>query len=131
EQHALLPDVISKEPLGPAVRRGDEAWTSIVRWTLNALILAEELGVTSANAGQLAEESRNPAVRRLLGVEGGAGPMLGLRREWARAAIEAEGNYGQIFSRNVGTDSPLNLARGLNAQWNATPGGLIYALPIR
>ena len=131
EQHTILPDVISKEPLGPAVKRGDEVWTSVVRWTLNALILAEELGVTSANAGQMADQSRNPAVRRLLGTEGEVGPMLGLRKDWARAAIEAEGNYGEIFARNVGPDSPLDLARGLNAQWNATPGGLIYALPIR
>ena len=131
EQHVILPDVISKEPLGPAVKRGDEAWTSIVRWTLNALILAEELGVTSDNSGQMAEDSRSPAVRRLLGVEGEIGPMLGLGNGWARAAIEAEGNYGQIFARNVGTDSSLDLARGLNAQWNARPAGLIYALPIR
>lgn len=131
EQHALLPDVISKEPLGPVVRRGDEAWTSIVRWTLNALVLAEELGVTSGNADRLAGESRNPQIRRLLGVEGEVGPLLGLRKDWAKSAIKAEGNYGEIFSRNVGTDSPLDLARGLNAQWNASPGGLIYALPIR
>ena len=131
EQHAILPDVISKEPLGPAVKRGDEAWTSIVRWTLNAVILAEELGVTRDNAARMAEESRSPAIRRLLGVEGDVGPMLGLRKDWARAAIEAEGNYGEIFSRNVGTDSSLDLARGLNAQWNARPAGLIYALPIR
>lgn len=131
EQHTILPDVISKEPLGPAVKRGDEAWTSIVRWTLNALILAEELGVTSDNAGQMAEDSPNPAVRRLLGVEGEVGPMLGLRKDWAKAAIEAQGNYGEIFSRNVGADSSLDLTRGLNAQWNARPAGLIYALPIR
>jgi general L-amino acid transport system substrate-binding protein len=131
EQHVILPDVISKEPLGPAVKRGDEVWTSIVRWTLNALILAEELGVTRQNAGQMAEDSPNPAVRRLLGVEGDVGPMLGLRRDWAKTAIEAEGNYGEIFARNLGTDSSLDLARGLNAQWNARPAGLIYALPIR
>lgn len=131
EQHAILPDVISKEPLGPAVKRGDEAWTSVVRWTLNALVLAEELGVTSDNAGQMAQNSRDPAVRRLLGAEGDFGPMLGLRKDWAKTAIEAEGNYGEIFSRNVGTDSSLDLARGLNAQWNARPGGMIYALPIR
>ena len=131
DQHAILPDVISKEPLGPAVKRGDEAWTSIVRWTLQSLILAEELGVTRETAGDLAETSPNPAVRRLLGVEGEVGPMLGLRKDWARAAIEAQGNYGEIFTRNVGADSSLDLARGLNAQWNATPGGLIYALPIR
>ena len=131
EQHAILPEVISKEPLGPAVRRGDEAWTSIVRWTLNALILAEELGVTRANAAELAENSPDPQIRRLLGVEGDVGPMLGLRKDWAKAAIGAGGNYGEIFSRNVGTDSTLDLTRGLNAQWNARPRGLIYALPIR
>lgn len=131
EQHAILPDVISKEPLGPAVRRGDESWTSIVRWTLNALILAEELGITAENAEQLAKESRDPQIRRLLGVEGDLGPTMGLSRDWARRAIEASGNYGEIFERNLGPDSALDLARGLNAQWNARPGGLIYALPIR
>jgi len=130
-QHTVLPDVISKEPLGPAVKRGDEAWTSIVRWTLNALILAEELGVTSDNTGDMVKDSRNPAVCRLLGAEDEIGPMLGLRKDWAKAAIEAEGNYGEIFARNVGADSSLDLARGLNAQWNARPAGLIYALPIR
>lgn len=131
EQHAVLPDVISKEPLGPVVKRGDEAWTSIVRWTLNAVIQAEELGITQDNAGDLAEDSRDPRVRRLLGVEGDFGAMLGLRRDWAKSAIEAEGNYGEIFARNIGADSSLDLTRGLNAQWNARPGGLIYALPIR
>ena len=131
EQHAVLPDVISKEPLGPVVKRGDEAWTSIVRWTLNAVILAEELGVTRDNAGDMAEDSRDPRVRRLLGTEGDFGPMLGLRKDWAKSAIEAEGNYGEIFERNVGAESSLDLTRGLNAQWNARPGGLIYALPIR
>ena len=131
EQHAILPDVISKEPLGPAVKRGDESWTSIVRWTLNALILAEELGVTADDADRLAEESRDPQIRRLLGVEGDLGPTMGLSKEWARNAIEASGNYGEIFNRNLGPDSSLDLARGLNAQWRARPGGLIYALPIR
>ncbi|MDQ8029256.1 MAG: amino acid ABC transporter substrate-binding protein [Brevundimonas sp.] len=131
DQHAILPEVISKEPLGPAVKRGDEAWTSIVRWTLNGLILAEELGVTRQNVAQMADESRDPAVRRLLGEEGEFGPMLGLSKTWMRKAIEAEGNYGEIFARNVGADSPLDLARGLNAQWNQRPAGLIYGLPIR
>ncbi|MBU1386088.1 MAG: amino acid ABC transporter substrate-binding protein [Alphaproteobacteria bacterium] len=131
EQHAILPEVISKEPLGPAVQRGDEAWTSIVRWTLNALIMAEELGVTAENAARLAEDSRDPQVRRLLGVEGDLGPSMGLSKDWARNAVEATGNYGEIFNRNIGPDSSLDLARGLNAQWNARPGGLIYALPIR
>lgn len=131
EQHAILPDVISKEPLGPAVKRGDESWTSIVRWTLNALVLAEELGVTASNAEQLARESRDPQIRRLLGAEGDLGATMGLSKEWAKNAIEATGNYGEIFNRNIGPDSSLDLARGLNAQWSARPGGLIYALPIR
>ncbi len=131
DQHAILPDVISKEPLGPAVKSGDEAWTSIVRWTLNALILGEELGVTRENAGQLATNSPNPAIRRLLGTEGEVGPMMGLRKDWAKAAIEAGGNYGEIFDRNVGPRSPLDLERGLNAQWNARPAGQMYGLPIR
>lgn len=131
DQHTILPDVISKEPLGPAVKRGDEAWTSVVRWTLNGLILAEELGVTRETVDSLAGESRDPRVRRLLGAEGELGEMLGLSRNWMRNAIKAEGNYGEIFSRNIGPDSALDLARGLNAQWNARPGGLIYALPIR
>ena len=131
DQHAILPDVISKEPLGPVVKRGDEAWTSVVRWTLNGLILAEELGITRDTVDAMAEESRDPRVRRLLGVEGDFGPMLGLSKNWMRTALKAEGNYGEIFARNIGADSPLDLARGLNAQWNARPGGLIYALPIR
>jgi general L-amino acid transport system substrate-binding protein len=131
EQHAILPDVISKEPLGPAVKRGDEAWTSVIRWTLNALMLAEELGVTAENADRLAEETRDPRIQRLLGEAGDAGTMLGLRADWARSAIKARGNYGEIFARNLGADSSLDLERGLNAQWNARPGGLIYGLPIR
>jgi len=131
DQHVILADVISKEPLGPVVKRGDEAWTSVVRWTLNALILAEELGVTSANVEAQVKDARDPQVKRLLGVEGGYGAMLGLSNDWARRAIAAEGNYGEIFARNIGADSPLDLERGLNAQWNARPGGLIYALPIR
>ena len=131
EQHALLPDVISKEPLGPAVKRGDEAWTSIVRWTLNALVLAEELGVSRANADQLAAGSPDPQIRRLLGAEGEVGPMLGLRKDWAKAAIKAEGNYGEIFDRNIGSRSPLDLGRGLNALWNAQPAGQMYGMPLR
>jgi len=131
EQHAILPDVISKEALGPVVRREDEQWTAVVRWTLNALILAEELGVTRATVAAQARDSTDPRVRRLLGVEGEFGPMLGLSDTWARNAVSAVGNYGEIFNRNLGDDSALDLARGLNAQWNARPGGLIYALPIR
>lgn len=131
QAHAVLPDVISKEPLGPVVRRDDQAWAAITRWTLNALILAEELGVTAGNLDQMAKESRDPRVRRLLGLEGEYGQLLGLSDTWARDALAAGGNYGEIFQRNLGSQSALDLARGLNAQWNARPGGLIYGLPIR
>lgn len=130
-QHVILPEVISKEPLGPVVKTGDQGWTSVVRWTLNALILAEELGVTRENVNLMAEDSADPRIRRLLGVDGDFGRLLGLSPDWAKKAIEAEGNYGEVFARNIGSDSALDLSRGLNAQWNATPPGLIYALPIR
>lgn len=129
--HVILPNVISKEALGPVVREDDQTWTEIVRWTLNALVLAEELGVTQANVADLARSSADPRVRRLLGVEGDFGGALGLSEPWARDAIAAGGNYGEIFARHLGPDSPLDLARGLNAQWNARPAGLMYALPIR
>jgi general L-amino acid transport system substrate-binding protein len=130
-QHVILPDIISKEPLGPVVRRGDEQWTAIVRWTQNALILAEELGVTQANVAAQAGESRDPRVRRLLGVDGAFGSRMGLSDDWARDAIGSVGNYGEVFDRNLGSQSALDLARGLNAQWNARPAGLIYGLPVR
>lgn len=131
QQHALLPDVISKEPLGPVTRRGDEQWTAVVRWTLNALILAEEYGVTQANVDELSEGARDPRVRRLLGTEGAFGARMGLAETWAADAVGAVGNYSEVFERNLGSQSPLDLARGLNAQWNARPGGLIYGLPVR
>ncbi|WP_312687782.1 amino acid ABC transporter substrate-binding protein [Brevundimonas nasdae] len=131
QEHAILSDVASKEPLGPVVKAGDERWASVVRWTLNAVILAEELGVTRENAEAQAKDSRDPRVRRLLGVEGDYGAMLGLPKTWGANAVRATGNYGQIFDRNLGPQSPLKLERGLNAQWNAQPPGLIYGLPIR
>lgn len=131
QQHAILPDVISKEPLGPVVRRGDDQWTAVIRWTLNALILGEELGVTKGNVAALERDSQDARIRRLLGEEGEFGPSLGLPRTWARDAIAAGGNYGEVFERNLGQQSALNLARGLNAQWSARPSGLIYGLPIR
>lgn len=130
-EHVILSDVASKEPLGPVVKSGDERWASTVRWTLNALMLAEELGVTKANAEDQFKTATDPRVRRLLGVEGEFGPMLGLSDDWAKDAIVAVGNYGEIFERNLGSQSALDLARGLNAQWNARPAGLIYGLPIR
>jgi len=121
----VLPDVISKEPLGPAIRQGDEQWFNIVRWTLFALVNAEELGVTAAGADELKAKSKNAAVRRLLGAEGSLGPDMGLDAEWAVRAIKATGNYGEIFDRNLGPETPLAIARGINALWNA--GGLLYA----
>jgi general L-amino acid transport system substrate-binding protein len=129
ENHVILPEVISKEPLGPLVRKGDDDWTSIVRWTFNALVNAEELGVTSANIAELAQGTNNPDINRLLGVEGGFGEMLGLDNEWAIRAISAGGNYGEIFASTIGEQTPIGLARGLNAQW--TQGGLIYSPPFR
>ncbi|MFD2738059.1 amino acid ABC transporter substrate-binding protein [Sulfitobacter aestuarii] len=127
--HVLLPEIISKEPLGPLVRHGDNEWGDVVRWTLNALIAAEELGVTSANAEEMAGNTNNPEVARLLGTEGNLGEMLGLEAGWAKDAILAEGNYGEIFAKNIGEETPIGLARGLNAQW--TDGGLLYSPPFR
>lgn len=127
--HVILPEVISKEPLGPAVRDGDKEWEAIARWTLNALIAAEELGITSANIEELAAGTDNPEINRLLGSEGDLGAMLGLDSDWAKRAIAASGNYGEIFSMTIGDQTPIGLARGLNAQW--TQGGLMYAPPFR
>lgn len=129
ENHIILPEVISKEPLGPAVRHGDNNWGDIVRWTLNALIAAEEYGVTSKNIEELVKSSQNPEVQRLLGVTDDLGAMIGLDKEWAKRAIQASGNYGEIFAANIGEQTPIGLARGLNAQW--TQGGLLYAQPFR
>ena len=131
QQHVILADVISKEALGPVTRRGDEQWTALVRWTLQGVILAEELGVTKANAKALAKDATDPRVRRLVGLDEDFGSRLGLSRTWAVDAVAEVGNYGEIFARNLGPDSALDLARGLNAQWNARPAGLMYGLPIR
>jgi len=127
--HVVLPEIISKEPLGPLVRHGDNEWGDIVRWTLNALIAAEELGVTSANVAELAAGTNNPEINRLLGTEGELGGMLGLEAGWALQAISAVGNYGELFEGNIGENSAIGLSRGLNAQW--TDGGLIYSPPFR
>ncbi|WP_136683674.1 amino acid ABC transporter substrate-binding protein [Falsirhodobacter xinxiangensis] len=129
ENHVILPEVISKEPLGPAVRHGDNQWGDIVRWTLNALVAAEEYGVTAANVEDMAANSPNPEIKRLLGTEGELGAMTGLPNDWAKHAIAAGGNYGEIFSATIGEETPIGLARGLNAQW--TQGGLLYAQPFR
>jgi len=127
--HVLLPDIISKEPLGPLVRHGDNEWGDIVMWTLNALVAAEEYGVTSANVAELAAGTDNPEINRLLGVEGELGVMIGLDNAWARNAIAAVGNYGELFEKTIGENTPIGLARGLNAQW--TNGGLLYSPPFR
>lgn len=127
--HVILPDAISKEPLGPLVRQDDPAWTDIVRWTLYALVLAEEHGVTKANVKEMAGGA-DPEARRLLG-EGEYGAKLGLDADWAARAITAGGNYGEIFDRDIGQGSALKLDRGLNALWNAQKPGLLYAPPMR
>ena len=127
--HTLLPEIISKEPLGPLVRHGDHEWGDVVRWTLNAMIAAEELGVTSANLEEMAAGTNNPEINRLLGTEGTLGEMLGLDADWAKRALAVSGNYGEVFEANIGEATPIGLARGLNAQW--TDGGLLYSPPFR
>jgi general L-amino acid transport system substrate-binding protein len=128
--HVILPEIISKEPLGPLVRHGDSEWGDVVRWTLNALVAAEEYGVTSANIGELSTTAGdNPEINRLLGTEGELGAMLGLDAAWAKNAIMAGGNYAEVFEKNIGENTPIGLSRGLNAQW--TEGGLLYAPPFR
>ncbi len=128
--HVILPEIVSKEPLGPLVRHGDNEWADIVRWTLNAMITAEELGVTSVNLDEMsAEAGSNPEINRLLGTEGNLGEMLGLSADWAKNALAVAGNYGEVFEKNIGENTPIGLARGLNAQW--TEGGLIYSPPFR
>jgi len=129
DDHIILPEIISKEPLGPAVRQGDDQWFNIVKWTHYALLNAEELGVTSKNVDEM-KNSDNQEIRRLLGTDDTFGQMIGLSNDWAANIIKAVGNYGEIFERNVGADSPLHIARGLNALWT-TKGGIQYAPPIR
>ncbi|NBT29019.1 MAG: amino acid ABC transporter substrate-binding protein [Gammaproteobacteria bacterium] len=126
--HVVLPEIISKEPLGPATRHGDDQWSDIVTWVLNATITAEELGVTMANVDQM-KSSKNPEVLRLLGVDGNQGQELGLSQDWAYQIIKQIGNYGEIFERNIGVNTPLGIERGLNALW--TQGGLMYSPPFR
>jgi general L-amino acid transport system substrate-binding protein len=128
DDHVILPDIISKEPLGPAVRQGDEQWASIVKWTIFALIDAEELGVSSTTIDE-AVRSAKPDIRRLVGTEGNFGEQAGLTRDWAVRIVRQVGNYGEVFERNVGTDSRLGIPRGLNHLW--TTGGILYAPPIR
>jgi general L-amino acid transport system substrate-binding protein len=127
--YIILPEIISKEPLGPAVRHGDDEWFDIVKWTVFALLEAEEYGITKANADQMKASSTDPNVKRLLGATPGMGKALNLSEDWALNAVKAVGNYGEIFERNVGKTTPLKLERGLNALW--TQGGLMYGMPAR
>ena len=129
ENHVILPEIISKEPLGPASRHGDDQWSDIVTWVLNATVTAEEKGVTSENVDDMKANSKDPEVLRLLGVEGNQGAELGLSVDWAYNIIRSVGNYGEIFERNIGENTPIGLARGLNALW--TEGGLQYSPPFR
>ena len=128
DDFVILPELISKEPLGPAVRRGDDEWFAIAKWVVFALIEAEEYGITQANVDKM-KASTDPAVQRILGTGEDMGKLLGLDKEWAYRAIKAVGNYGEIFERNVGPKSALKLPRGLNNLWNK--GGILYAPPIR
>ncbi len=128
DEHLILPEIISKEPLGPLVRRGDDEFFAIAKWVLNALIEGEEYGLTQANLDEK-KTSDDPNIQRILGTAEDMGTLLGLDKEWAYRALKATGNYGEIFERNVGKNSPLKLERGLNKLWNQ--GGILYAPPIR
>ena len=129
-EHVVLPEIISKEPLGPVVRQGDDQWFNIVRWSLNAMINAEEMGVSSKNVNNMKYDSKlAPGTARLIGKEGNFGEELGLSNDWAYNIILKVGNYGESYERNVGPNTPLKLARGVNALWSQ--GGILYAAPIR
>lgn len=127
--HIILPEIISKEPLGPVVRHGDSQWADVVRWTFYSLVAAEEYGITKANVEEVATSTQNPEIKRLLGLEGDMGAKIGLDNAFAKNAIAGVGNYGEIFEANIGSATPIGLARGLNALW--TQGGLQYAPPFR
>ena len=128
--HVILPEIISKEPLGGATRHGDDEWSDIGKWVVNAIIIAEELGVTKDNIGELCGAAgNNPSINRLCGTEGDMGAMIGLDAQWAVRAISVGGNYAELFNTHVGPDTPLALERGLNASWK--DGGILYAAPIR
>ncbi len=129
DAHVVLPEIISKEPLGPLVRHGDDQWADIARWVLNALITAEEKGITAANVAEMAAGTNDPEINRLLGSEQNLGAMIGLSSDWAVNVIAAVGNYSEIFERNIGSETPIGLARGVNALW--TDGGLLYSPPFR
>jgi general L-amino acid transport system substrate-binding protein len=128
DEHIVLPEIISKEPLGPSTRHGDDQWFDIVKWTHYAMLNAEEFGITKANVNDMLK-SENPEIKRLLGVEGNFGEQLGLTKDWIVRIVKHVGNYGESFERNVGQGSPLKIARGLNGLWSK--GGLQYAPPVR
>jgi general L-amino acid transport system substrate-binding protein len=128
DDHVVLPEIISKEPLGPFVRHGDDQWFDVVKWTLFAMLNAEELNVSKANVDEQMK-SENPEIKRLLGTEDNFGERLGLTKDWVYRIVKLVGNYGEVFDRNVGQSSPLRIARGLNALW--TKGGIQYAPPVR
>ncbi len=127
--HEIMPEVISKEPLAPLVSHGDNQWKDIVTWVINGLIAAEEYGITAANVLEMKEKSKNPVVQRMLGKSGDTGSYIGLDKDWMVRAIQAVGNYGEIYDRHFGPATKLNIPRGINKLW--TNGGLMYALPIR
>ena len=129
KEHVILPELISKEPLGPVVRRGDDEWFGIAKWVVYGLIEAEEYGITQANVEKTAKESTDPVVMRILGTSEDTGKLLGLDKDWMVRAIKTTGNYGEIFERNVGPNTPIGLPRGVNALWNQ--GGIMYAPPVR
>ena len=129
KEHLILPELISKEPLGPSVRRGDDEWFGIAKWVIFGLIEAEEYGITQANVDKMLAESQDPVVTRILGKSEDTGKLLGLDKDWMVKAIKATGNYGEIFERNVGPKSSLGVPRGLNNLWNH--GGIMYAPPVR
>lgn len=129
DDHVVLPDVISKEPLGPLVRHGDHQWGDVVRWVLNVMIIAEEKGITSKNVGDMKANSKDPETGRLLGVDGDYGERLGVSNDFAYNIIKLVGNYAESYERNVGPSTAIGLARGVNALWNA--GGILYSPPFR
>ena len=129
DAHVVLPEIISKEPLGPVVRQGDDVWFNIVKWSLNAMINAEEMGITAENINKMTYNKITPAEARFIGKEGKFGEELGLNADWAYQIIRQVGNYGESYERNVGPNTPVKLERGVNALWSN--GGILYAPPIR
>ncbi|OAF11965.1 MULTISPECIES: amino acid ABC transporter substrate-binding protein [Bradyrhizobium] len=126
--HIVLPEIISKEPLGPMVRHGDDQWFDLVKWTLFAMITAEEMGITQKNVDEMTKSDK-PEVKRVLGTDGNLGEQLGVTKDWVVRIVKSVGNYGEVFDRNVGAGSPLGISRGINNLWNK--GGIQYAPPIR